>query len=84
MTKINSFDFRKQRLSGYCYGGCEFQARSHKAFMKRSVTFWVALMMVCLGAVSAAAQTLGGTGHTNDAPSARIAKLEQAVADAKS
>src|SRR6202142_3011125 len=90
MTNINSFDFRKQRLSDYCYGCCAFHARSQKALMKNSATVCLALVMVCLFAIGAPAQTPGGnavasgTITANETQSARIAKLEQAVADAKS
>jgi ammonium transporter, Amt family len=49
--------------------------------MKKSVTVGIALLMVCLFAIGALAQVPGGTGAANDA---RIAKLEQAVVDAKS
>src|SRR5271157_4652671 len=58
--------------------------------MKNSATVCLTLVMLCLFAIGALAQTLGGnaaasgTGAANEAQSARIAKLEQAVADAKS
>jgi Amt family ammonium transporter len=50
--------------------------------MKTLATVSLTLVMVCLFAIGALAQTSGGTGAGNDA--ARIVKLEQAVADAKS
>ena len=58
--------------------------------MKNSATVCLTLVMVCLFAIGALAQTsdanaaASGTGAANEAQSARIAKLEQAVADAKS
>src|ERR1035437_2682242 len=58
--------------------------------MKNSATVCLTLVMVCLFAIGALAQTSGGNaaasgaGAANEAQSARIAKLEQAVADAKS
>src|ERR1039458_6014666 len=58
--------------------------------MKNSATVCRTLVMVCLFAMGALAQTSGGnaaaswTGAANEAQSAQIARLEQAVADAKS
>ena len=58
--------------------------------MKHSAAVCLARVMVCLFAIGALAQTSGenaaanGTGIVNEVQSARIAKLEQAVAEAKS
>jgi len=58
--------------------------------MKHSAAVCLALVVVCLFAIGALAQASGGnavatgTGIANEAQSARIAKLEQAVAEAKS
>ena len=58
--------------------------------MKNSATVCLTLVMVCLFAMGALAQTSGGnaaasgTSAANEAQSARIAKLEQAVAEARS
>lgn len=58
--------------------------------MKKSVTVCLTLGLVCLFAIGALAQASGGNaaasgaGSADEAQSARIAKLEQAVADAKS
>lgn len=52
--------------------------------MKNSAIVCLTLVMMFLFAIGALAQVSGGTGATNDAQSARMAKLEQAVADAKS
>jgi Amt family ammonium transporter len=58
--------------------------------MKKFATVCLALVMVCLFTPGALAQTSSGNaaasgpGAASDAQSARIAKLEQAVADAKS
>lgn len=84
MTDINSFDFRKSRLSGYCYDAAAFKARTQTRSMKHSATVSLTLVMLCLFAIGALAQTSGGTEAANEAQSARIAKLEQAAADAKS
>jgi Amt family ammonium transporter len=51
--------------------------------MKNSVAFSLTLLMVCLFAAGALAQTSSGTS-ANDPQAEHIAKLEQAVADAKS
>jgi len=52
--------------------------------MKNFATVCLAWLMLCLFAAGALAQTSSGTGPASDAQSARIAKLERAVADAKS
>jgi len=52
--------------------------------MKNSAIVCLTLGMVFLLAIGALAQTSGGTSGADSAQSARIAKLEQAVADAKS
>jgi Amt family ammonium transporter len=52
--------------------------------MKKFAAVGFALLMVCLFVTGALAQTSSGDAHANDVQSARIAKLEQAVADAKS
>jgi len=52
--------------------------------MKKFATVCLAWLMLCLFAAGALAQTSSGTGPASDAQSARIAKLERAVADAKS
>src|SRR6266496_3308066 len=52
--------------------------------MKTFATVGLTVVMVCLCVFSAQAQTSNGTGMANDSQSARIAKLEQAVALAKS
>src|SRR5208337_1694219 len=58
--------------------------------MKNSAIVCLTLVMVCLFTMGALAQTSGGnaaasgTSAANEAQSARIAKLEQAVAEAKS
>ena len=57
--------------------------------MKRAVTVCLTLGLVCLFAIGALGQAsegnaTNGNGVANDAQSTRIAKLEQAVADAKS
>jgi Amt family ammonium transporter len=52
--------------------------------MKKFAAVCFALLMVCLFAVGALAQTSSGNAAASDVQSARIAKLEQAVADAKS
>jgi len=52
--------------------------------MKHSARVCLTLVMVCLLAMGAVAQTSGGTGATDDVQSGRIAQLEKAVADAKS
>jgi ammonium transporter, Amt family len=65
-------------------------ARSQKASMKKIATVCLSLVVVCLFAAGALAQTSSGNaaasgpGAASDAQSARIAKLEQAVAEAKS
>src|ERR1019366_7951654 len=66
------------------------QGEESEGSMKNSATVCLTLVMLCLFAIGALAQTLGGNaaasgaGAANEAQSARIAKLEQAVADAKS
>ena len=52
--------------------------------MAKLLTICSLAVMVCLLTHVALAQTSGGTGASSEAQSARIAKLEQAVADAKS
>jgi ammonium transporter, Amt family len=52
--------------------------------MAKLLTICSFAVVVCVLAQVALAQTSGGAGASNDAQSARIAKLEQAVTDAKS
>jgi ammonium transporter, Amt family len=52
--------------------------------MAKLLTICSFAVVLCLLAHVALAQTSGGTGASSDAQSARIAKLEQAVAEAKS
>jgi Amt family ammonium transporter len=52
--------------------------------MKNFAALSLTLVVVCLISIGALAQTSGGSAAANDAQSARIAKLEQAAADAKS
>jgi ammonium transporter, Amt family len=52
--------------------------------MKNFAAVSLTLVVVCLLAIGALAQTAGGSGAANDAQSTRLAKLEQAAADAKS
>ncbi len=52
--------------------------------MAKLLTICLCLLMVCLLAQGALAQTVPGNAAAGDAQAARIAKLEQAVADAKS
>jgi ammonium transporter, Amt family len=52
--------------------------------MKKFATVCLAWLMLCLFTVGALAQTSSGPGPASDAQSARMAKLERAVADAKS
>ena len=52
--------------------------------MKNSAIVCLTLVMMFVLAIGALAQTSGGTGADHSAQSARIAKLERAVADAKS
>jgi len=52
--------------------------------MKTFAAVCLTVVMVCLFAAGALAQTTSGAGARSDAQSARIAKLEQEVADAKS
>ena len=51
--------------------------------MKTFATVGLALLLVCLFAIGALAQVSNATSAANDTQSARIAKLEQAVAEAK-
>ncbi len=51
--------------------------------MGKSARVWLAFVVVCLFAIGALAQTSGGSSAGTDAQSARIAKLEQAVVEAK-
>jgi ammonium transporter, Amt family len=52
--------------------------------MAKLLTICSLVVVLCLLTHVAPAQTSGGTGASSEAQSARIAKLEQAVADAKS
>jgi ammonium transporter, Amt family len=52
--------------------------------MKNFAALSLTLVLVCLISIGALAQTSGGSAAANDAQSARIAKLEQVAADAKS
>ena len=52
--------------------------------MKKSAAVCITVLFVCSLAIGALAQAANGTASATDAQSARIAKLEQAVADAKS
>ena len=80
MIRINSFDFRDSRPSEYCYDAACFSGSQNRV-MNKFATIFFSLMLLSLIALGAQAQT---SGPSSDTQSTRIAKLEQAVADAKS
>jgi ammonium transporter, Amt family len=61
-----------------------FKARSQTSLMKFSVRVCLTLLMMCLFAIGAAAQPSNGAAPPGDTQSAQIARLQQAVANAKS
>ena len=58
--------------------------RSQPESMAKLLTICILVAMLCLLAYGALAQTSSGSAGASDAQAARIAKLEQAVSDAKS
>lgn len=70
-----------QRLLLSC---CMFKRGCQTSLVKLSVRACLAWLMLYFLAIGAAAQPSNGTASPADAPAAQIAKLQQAVADAKS
>ena len=70
-----------QRLLLSC---CMFKTGSQTSLVKFSVRACLPWLMVYFLAIGAAAQPSIGTASPGDAPAAQIAKVQQAVADAKS
>ena len=78
------FRFPEKPLRPYCYCAGDLVGRARQYSMAKLLTICILAVMVCLLAQVALAQTGSRDAGAEDAQAARIAKLEQAVSDAKS